>query len=119
GAGLVHAGRAAGEDQPLRVQRPRPVGGDVVPDHLAEDVQLPHPAGDQLPELGAEVEDQDEFRIRCGSHSGASAGSAQWAMASFSSASPVTPPVLTNRSKSTSPSSSTSISHRSPGTLAI
>jgi hypothetical protein len=61
GAGLVHAGRPAGQDDPLRVQLADPGGRQVVPDHLAEDVQLPHPAGDQLPELGAEVEHQDEL----------------------------------------------------------
>ena len=52
----VHAGRAAGEDQPLRRELADPLGGDVVPHDLAVDVLLAHPAGDQLGVLRAEVE---------------------------------------------------------------
>ena len=58
---LVHAGRPAGEDDPLRGQLADPLGRDVVADDLAIDVLLPHPPGDQLRILRAEVEHQHFF----------------------------------------------------------
>ena len=60
---LVHAGVAARQDHALQA----PVGGvladagvaDVAGMDLAVDVRLAHAAGDQLRDLGAEVEDED------------------------------------------------------------
>ena len=60
-ARLVHAGRPAGKDHSLRGQFANPLGGDVVPNDLAVDVLLPHPPGDQLGILRAEIQHQDLF----------------------------------------------------------
>src|SRR5439155_19121820 len=53
---LIHAGRAAGEDQTARAQLGDARGRQVVADDLAEDVLLAHPPGNQLAVLGAEIE---------------------------------------------------------------
>ena len=63
GAGVVDAGRAAGEDEAARLQLGDARGRQVVAHDLAEDVLLAHPPGDQLAVLRAEVEDQDAFRF--------------------------------------------------------
>ena len=64
GVRLVHARRPAGEDDALRVELPDAIGREIAADDLTEDVQLPHPPGDELGELRAEVEDEDEFGLR-------------------------------------------------------
>ena len=56
--GVVHARRAAGEDDALRRQLAHALGGDVVPHDLAVDVLLAHAAGDELGVLRAEIEHQ-------------------------------------------------------------
>ena len=61
GARLVHAGRAAGKDDPLWGQFADPCGGDVVPDDLAVDVLLPNTPGDQLRVLRTEIQNQHFF----------------------------------------------------------
>ena len=69
---LVDARRATGEDDPPGGDVAEAAGGDVVTDDLAEDILLPHPAGDQLGILRAEIEDDDPLgtgrgvRRRCG-----------------------------------------------------
>ena len=60
-ARLVDAGRPAGEDDALGGQLADPLGRDVVPDDLAVDVLLPHPPGDQLGVLRAEIQHQHLF----------------------------------------------------------
>src|SRR5262249_19526824 len=62
-ARLVDTGRTPGEDQPARGQLGHARRRQVVPHHLAEDVLLAHPPGDQLPVLRAEVQDQDAFTL--------------------------------------------------------
>ena len=46
---------------PLRRELADPLGRDVVPDDLAVDLLLPHPPGDQLGVLRAEIQHQDLF----------------------------------------------------------
>ena len=59
----VHAGRAAGEDEPLRRELADALGRDVVPHDLAVDVLLAHPAGDELGVLRAEVEHEHPLAV--------------------------------------------------------
>ncbi len=66
--GNVDAGRAAGEDQAARLQLRDAGGRQVVAHDLAEDVQLAHPASDQLAVLRAEIQDQDSFTFSNGWH---------------------------------------------------
>ena len=63
GVFFVDAGRAAGEDDAGGLQFAHALGRDVVPDDLAEDVLLAHPAGDQLTVLRAEIEDENTFLL--------------------------------------------------------
>ena len=55
-AGLVHAGRAAAEDDPHRVHRLQRRGGNAVRHNDAVHLRLAHPARNQLAVLGAEIE---------------------------------------------------------------
>ena len=64
-AGVVDAGRPAGEDQAARLQFGDAGGRQVVAHDLAEDVLLAHPPGDELAVLRAEVEDENEFFGHC------------------------------------------------------
>jgi len=56
-AGGVDAGRAAGEDEAVRLQHGHARGRQVVAHDLAEDVLFADAAGDELAVLRAEVED--------------------------------------------------------------
>ena len=58
-ARLVDAGRPAGQDQPLGGQLANPFGRQVVPHNFAVNLLLPHPPGDQLGVLRAEIQHQD------------------------------------------------------------
>ena len=58
-ARLVDAGRPAGQDVALRVERGEALRRRVPGDQLAVDVQLAHPPRDQLGGLRAVVEDGD------------------------------------------------------------
>ena len=58
-ARLIHAGRAAGEDQPARVEPAHRLLGRIAGDKLAIDAQLAHAPHDQLGRLAAEVEHRD------------------------------------------------------------
>jgi hypothetical protein len=55
----VHAGRPAGEYQPFGVEIANPLGGQIVPNQLAEHVLLANPPGNQLGGLRAEVHHQN------------------------------------------------------------
>jgi hypothetical protein len=63
-AGLVDRGRAAGEDEALRVQALELGPGSCAGDELAVDARFADAAGDQLGGLAAVVEDQDGFSLR-------------------------------------------------------
>ena len=70
-AGVVDAGRAAGEDEAARLQLGDALGRQVVAHDLAEDVLLADAPGDELAVLRAEVEDQDAFTFgTCCHHRG-------------------------------------------------
>src|SRR5581483_4074177 len=59
----VDRGRAAGEDDPLRLAGQHLRHRHVAGDDLGVDVGLPHPAGDQLGVLRAEVDDEDRVDL--------------------------------------------------------
>ena len=61
----VHAGRAAGQHDGLRILGLDLVDGRGVRDDLGEHPGLPDPAGDQLGVLRAEVDDEDGARGCC------------------------------------------------------
>ena len=61
---LVDAGWSARQDDPLGGERTDPVRRDVVPDDLAIDLLLTHPAGDELGVLRTEIEHEDPFGLR-------------------------------------------------------
>src|SRR5262249_50082776 len=61
--GIVDAGGAAGENQAARLQLGDALGRKIVADQLAEDVQLAHPASDELGVLRAEIQDQDALAL--------------------------------------------------------
>ena len=68
GALLMHRGGAAGEDHRLRPHREEGSFRLLVGHDLAIDLLLPHPARDELGDLGAEIDDQNlvMHRRRCG-----------------------------------------------------
>ena len=65
-AGLVNAGRAAGEDDRQRIELADSFRGDVVADDPREGMMLANPARDELDVLGAEIEDEDGSFCRIG-----------------------------------------------------
>src|SRR5205823_3173422 len=67
-AGLIDARRTAGENDAARLHFTHALRRDVIAHDLAEDVVLAHPSSDELAVLRAEVEDQDAFRVRHGTH---------------------------------------------------
>ena len=68
--GVVDGGGAAAEDHSGEPGGGQDLGVDLAAVELAEDVQLAHPAGDEVAVLGAEVEDGDlrPMRERLGLH---------------------------------------------------
>ena len=62
--GVVHAGRAAREDDAFGLEAPDHVEGDVEGMDLAVHTQLAHAARDQLGVLGPEIEDEDHYSSR-------------------------------------------------------
>ena len=61
GAGLVDAGRTAGEDDALERQLRQLIDGCAGREDAGVDVVLADPAGDQLDVLAAEIQDGDHF----------------------------------------------------------
>src|SRR5262245_42625165 len=63
-ARIVNAGRAAGENQTLRLKLVHTFGCDVVPDNLAKNVLLAHSPRNKLAVLRAKIDDQNAFAFR-------------------------------------------------------
>ena len=59
--GVVHGGGTAREDEGRRLHGRKLVSGDVAGDDLRVNIEVTHTARDQLPVLGAEVENSDEL----------------------------------------------------------
>ena len=57
--GVVDGGGSAAEDDSRELAGAQDLGGDLAAEELAEDVQLPHAARDQVAVLRAEVQDRD------------------------------------------------------------
>ena len=66
GAGLVHGGRAAGEDDRLGQDRLQRGFGPVEGHDLGIDAGLPDAPGDELGVLGAEIDDENFVVCRHG-----------------------------------------------------
>ena len=64
----VHAGRPARQDDGRGRELAHLLGGDVARDDFRVHVQIAHAAGDQLPVLGSEIDDDDQLAGRGGSH---------------------------------------------------
>ena len=64
----VHRGGAAGEDHRGRTLLRELGRGDVTGEDLGVDVQVTHPAGDELPILGAEIQNRDKLAGRSRLH---------------------------------------------------
>jgi hypothetical protein len=71
----VHAGRTARQDDGRRRHGTHLVGRDVARHDLGIHVQIAHAAGDELPVLGAEIDDDDNLLRGCGLGHGASSHS--------------------------------------------
>ncbi len=70
----VHAGRTARQDDSRRRHGAHLVGRDVARHDLGIHVQIAHATGDELPVLGAEIDDDDNLLRGCGLGHGASLG---------------------------------------------
>ncbi len=70
----VHAGRTARQDDSRRRHGAHLVGRDVAWHDLGIHVQIAHAAGDELPVLRAEIDDDDNLLRGCGLGHGASLG---------------------------------------------
>ena len=57
----VHAGRTARQNQTLRLQFQNALSREIVPHHLAKDLLVANPAGDELGGLPSEIEDENPF----------------------------------------------------------
>src|SRR5439155_23985192 len=63
-ARLVNTQRAARENEAARLEFGDAGGRQVVAHKLAKDVQIAHPAGDELPVLRTEVQDQHGVSVQ-------------------------------------------------------
>ena len=66
GPGFRHAGRPAGEDNPLGIDGFQVIQGDIRCHKHAEGPRLPDPAGDELGVLAAKIENGNNFSMRRG-----------------------------------------------------
>ena len=95
GIRIVHRGRTAGEDHPLRPHGGKGFGRLLIGHNLGIDAFLADAAGDQLRHLRAEIDDQDFFVQRGGHDNGLRRGRVPWQHDKHSNHSSIAQPVRT------------------------